>query len=265
VQIWIFTKNVTKKGSSARISRPWAQRLKSTRIFGFFPAMKPVFLYYTLSGVSSVSKSVSIKNSKYQKRLNFSLKVTIFGTVFQYYRYLSYSPWQARKISPLPKTCVRVKAEVRYMEPKDFEEAVSRAEELLRRETPNSGNIDRTYSKTMRVMFANVEKARADGFSFTQIREAFMEAWLLPRQAHSHSFRQAFYREAKRRDREKELLRRIKGDAGTSKKETIPEPLKANPADGLAERIKSQTSSRKETGLGTLIRYSDGSFDFDWK
>jgi hypothetical protein len=153
---------------------------------------------------------------------------------------------------------------------KDFEEAISRAGDLLVQETPLSRNINRTYSKTVRSAFEKVEKARADGFSFTQISGAFEESGLLPHQAHPHSFRQAFYREAKRRDREKELLRRIKGDAGTSKKETIPEPpkaepAKANPADGLAEKIKSQTSSKKEMGLGTLTKYSDGSFDFDWK
>jgi hypothetical protein len=97
-----------------------------------------------------------------------------------------------------------------------------------------------------------------------------VEAGLLSRQAHPHSFRQAFYREAKRRDREKELLRRIKDGAGISKKEAIPEQpkiesVKRSAASGLTEEIKTLTSSKKEMGLGTLTKYSDGSFDFDWK
>jgi hypothetical protein len=155
-------------------------------------------------------------------------------------------------------------------ESKDFKEAPARTDELLESETPLHRNINRTYSKTVRSAFEKVEKSRADGFSFTQICEAFEKAGLLPRQAHTHSFRQAFYREPKRRDREKELLRHIKDDAGVSKKETIPEPPKAepakrNPTDGLAEGIKSLTSSTEETALGTLTRHSDGSFDFDWK
>jgi hypothetical protein len=158
------------------------------------------------------------------------------------------------------------------MESKDFKEALARTDELLESETPPDRNINRTYSKTVRSAFEKVEKARADGFSFTQICEAFEKTGLLPGQAHPHSFRQAFYREARRRGREKELLMRIKDDAGTSKKETIAEPLKAGPAkanpadsDSLADRIKSLTSSTEETALGTLTKHSDGSFDFDWK
>jgi hypothetical protein len=58
-----------------------------------FPVMKPVPSNYAFAGVSPVSKNVSIKSSKYQKRLNFRLKVTIFGTTFQY-RHSSRSPRQ---------------------------------------------------------------------------------------------------------------------------------------------------------------------------
>ena len=154
------------------------------------------------------------------------------------------------------------------METKDFEEALEQAGELLVRETPLNRNMNQIYSKTMRSAFENVRKVRADGFGFTQICGAFAEAGLLPRQAHPHSFRQAFYREAKRRDREKELLKRIKDDIDASKKEAIPErpktePAKTSPDAGLTEKIKTLTSSKKETGLGTLTRHSDGSFDFD--
>jgi hypothetical protein len=153
---------------------------------------------------------------------------------------------------------------------KNFEGAPARAGGPLELETPLARNINRTYSKTMRAAFEKVEKARADGFSFTRIYAAFEKAGLLPYQAHPHSFRQAFYREAERRDREKELMRLIKNDATTSKKETIPvppktEPVKMNPAADLTEGIKSLTGSKEEMGLGTLTRYSDGSFDFDWK
>jgi hypothetical protein len=154
------------------------------------------------------------------------------------------------------------------MEPKDFEEALARAGELLEQEPPLNRNINRTYSQTVRSAFESVKKARADGFSFTQICGAFVKAGILPGQVRPHSFRQAFYREAKRRDREKELLRRIKGDAGASEKEVMPEPAKNEPAKrnsaaGLTERMKALTSYKEEMGLGTLIKHSDGSFDFD--
>ena len=46
--------------------------------------MKLVFLYYAFAGVSPVSKNVSIESSKYRERLNSRLRVTIFGTAFQY-------------------------------------------------------------------------------------------------------------------------------------------------------------------------------------
>ena len=158
------------------------------------------------------------------------------------------------------------------MEAEDMEAAIAQADEVLKHEPPFNRHEQDAYSKIVRSAFENVRKARADGFSFVQICAAFEKAGLLPRKAHPHSFRQAFYREGVRQKKGRDLSKRISGYTEAEKK-TMPPPTnpegkspeaKAAPdrEETEQERIKRVTGVKAKTGIGGIVKNPDGSFDY---
>jgi ribosomal protein RSM22 (predicted rRNA methylase) len=166
----------------------------------------------------------------------------------------------------------------------DFKEAAARAEELLKGEEPRFRREPHAYSKTARSAFRIIQKARADGFSFVQICGAFEEAGLLPKKALPHSLRQAFYREAIRKKRGRELSEQIKKAAGgeentggisdtSIKVERANEKPEAKNAlldnsgkfgkDAELERIRMMTARVADNGFGKITTFADGGFDYD--
>jgi hypothetical protein len=166
--------------------------------------------------------------------------------------------------------------EVGHLEAENFKEAMARAGELLERGVPLKRHEHNVYSKIVRLAFEDVQKARADGFSFTQICGAFEGVELLPQKAHPHSFRQAFYREKKRQEKEKKLLKRIKNGAHVEEKrspmpakmeETSPDKAEVKEKESVEtteeELMRKVATPTKKTGFGKLTKNVDGSFDFD--
>lgn len=151
------------------------------------------------------------------------------------------------------------------METGDMEAAIAKADALLEKEQPCGRQGTCMYSQVSKSAFESVSRARTDGFSFVQICDVFEKVGLLPGNSRSNSLRQAFYREAARRKRGKELLKRILDGAQAERKDAIAlisqDDKKAN-AETEEERIKRLTSVLVNTGNGKIIKHADGSFDF---
>jgi hypothetical protein len=170
------------------------------------------------------------------------------------------------------------------MEPEDYGAAMETAENILNEESPLTRKETRAYSTAMRSVFARVEKLRSKGFSFVQICAACEKSGILPKNANPYCFRQAFRRERARLFAEGELAKLIMDGAGTAEKAAAP-PSKTDTAAGTRfmktmnrqnypvavrdsedaekEWFRKHTSTTVDTGLGKIIKNSDGSFDYD--
>jgi hypothetical protein len=161
----------------------------------------------------------------------------------------------------------------------DFEAANERVEEILRNETPLNRKGGHVHSDTARKYFGKIKSLRGRGFSFIQLCGAFEKAGLLPEKSNPYSLRQAFLREKARRAKAEELLKAVKDAAAEETAAPFPKanmPVRTpfmkdtKPQNGPApdseaaekEWLRRQTSSRIDTGLGKIIRNSDGSFDY---
>jgi hypothetical protein len=155
------------------------------------------------------------------------------------------------------------------MEPEDYGAAMDTAENILGEEVPRTRKEARAYSKVLRSVFPRVERLRSKGFSFVQICAACEKSGILPKNANPHCFRQAFRRERTRLLAEGELAKLIADGSVTEGKTAAPPPKAEIPtraAGGDAakeEWIRKQTSATVDTGLGEIIKNSDGSFDYD--
>jgi hypothetical protein len=152
-------------------------------------------------------------------------------------------------------------------------EAVERAVNgLLDEEAAICGADPYCYSMTASAAFEKIALLRGKGMRFEKICAAFAKEGLLPNGAKPHSMSQAFLREKRRR--EKTALTET---TGTARKSSVtetnriakfpqkPVPAAPNFGDEAAEKewIRKQTSVTVDTGLGRIIKHSDGSFSFD--
>jgi hypothetical protein len=135
----------------------------------------------------------------------------------------------------------------------------------------------------MREHFAKVGKFHEGGFSFVQICAACEKAGLLPKGANPHCFRQTFRREHTRLEKSEELAKQFRetdsgieeksglgkadqlSNAGRSVIKTASEPAVPLPDDEAAikERIREITRTVVDTGLGKIVKHSDGSFEYN--
>jgi hypothetical protein len=154
----------------------------------------------------------------------------------------------------------------------DFEAASERVEEILRNETPLNRKGGHIHSDTAKKFFGRIKSLRGRGFSFIQLCAAFEKAGILPEESNPYSLRQAFLREAARRDKAEELLKAVKDTA--SEEAAAPSPKADMPVsasggetakDEAAEKewIRKQLSTPVDTGLGKITKNSDGSFDYN--
>jgi hypothetical protein len=155
------------------------------------------------------------------------------------------------------------------MEPEDYGSAMEMAENILDEEAPLTRKEARAYSKALRSVFARVEKLRSKGFSFVQICAACEKSGILPKNANPYCFRQAFRRERARLLAEGELAEQIADGSGTAGKTAVPSPKADVPVSATdsetaeKEWIRKQLSTEVDTGLGKIIKNSDGSFDYN--
>jgi hypothetical protein len=125
---------------------------------------------------------------------------------------------------------------------------------------------------TASAAFEEIALLRGKGMRFEKICVAFAKEGLLPNDAKPHSLSQAFLREKKRREK----MART-GGAGTARKSSAaetnraakfpkePVPAVSDSGGGAAEKewIRKQASTTVDTGLGKIIKHSDGSFSYD--
>jgi hypothetical protein len=155
------------------------------------------------------------------------------------------------------------------MEPEDYDAAMEKAENILGEEAPLTRKEPRAYSKAIRSVFERVAKLRSKGFSFVQICAACEKSGILPKNANPYCFRQAFRRERARLLAEGELAKLIADGSGTAEKTAVPSPKADMPASASGgeaaekEWIRKQLSTEVDTGLGKIIKNSDGSFDYN--
>ena len=155
------------------------------------------------------------------------------------------------------------------MEPDYYGAAMEKAENILGEEAPLTRKDTRAYSKAIRSVFARIEKLRSKGFSFVQICAACEKSGILPKDANPYCFRQAFRRERARLLAEGELAKQISDGSGTAGKTARQFPKADIPGgapDGEAAEkkwIREQLSTAVDTGLGKIIKNSDGSFDYN--
>jgi hypothetical protein len=158
----------------------------------------------------------------------------------------------------------------------DFEAAIDNAENILKKENPLERTEANAYSSVIHASFERVKAMRKKGFSFVQICKAYEKSGLLPGNSRAGSFRQAFQRENIRRLKERELKKLVvdgkDGDgkeqktavaAGEDKsgKETNVESADAE-REREKERIRRLTGTVVDTGLGKIIKHTDGSFEY---
>jgi hypothetical protein len=161
----------------------------------------------------------------------------------------------------------------------DLEAANGRIDAAIEHETPLRRKEGRIYSRAAREFFGKIRALRGKGFSFVQICGAFEKAGALPRDSNPYSFRQAFLRELSKRGRAEELLEEVKNACEPVTGPSAPisanapartnEPVKpgknapAAKMESEEEKARRLTGTVVDTGLGKIVKHSDGSFEYN--
>jgi len=156
-------------------------------------------------------------------------------------------------------------------------------ENILESEEPFYKSTDHVFSSLIPAAFEKITLLRDKGFSFVQICDAFVEAGFLPKNTNPKYFTQAFRREKERQKKMDKLLGMVKSGGKPPKKEEelIASPTKkansaatnsnkvaqnkggeAEKTDQEKERVRKMTGTVVDTGLGKIIKHTDGSFEF---
>ncbi|GHS88779.1 hypothetical protein AGMMS49957_10850 [Synergistales bacterium] len=155
-----------------------------------------------------------------------------------------------------------------------IEEAVNR---LLEEDDVYSSSGLRCYARVASSAFERIASLREKGIGYDRICKSFETSGLLPENADIQCLGQAFRRErAKRSNGVKNAKVPIfeRSGSDTVKKSAVPfvkaetsiKKTTAGTADDEAadkELIRKLTSTTVNTGLGNIVKHSDGSFDFD--
>jgi hypothetical protein len=152
-------------------------------------------------------------------------------------------------------------------------EAVERAVNgLFDDEATIGGSDPYCYSITASAAFEEIALLREKGMRFGKICAAFAKAGLLPNDAKPHSLSQAFLRERRRREKtaRTEPVGTTKQSSATETDRAArfsrkPEPATLDFGSEATEKewIRKQTSTTFDTGMGKIVKNSDGSFDYN--
>jgi hypothetical protein len=162
---------------------------------------------------------------------------------------------------------VRVNREALKVETGNKMEAIENAVGSLLDEEARIGAMGLyCYATLVSVAFEKISLLRQKGIRYDKIRESFTRHGLLPANAKTHSLSQAFLREKRRRERHcPKPDFELPGDqtkAGESLK-GVSETVHTKPNDDAKEheRIRKMTGVTVDTGLGQIVKHSDGTFD----
>jgi hypothetical protein len=134
------------------------------------------------------------------------------------------------------------------------------AEEAVERLIDEENAIDShgadSYSRTVFLAFEKIRSLRERRVSFARICRSFEISGMLPENANPHSFRQAYARER---------ARRIKTGNDTAKKTPVS-PARSSKSDSTPdagkENARKLTGTVADTGLGKIVKHTDGSFEY---
>jgi hypothetical protein len=156
-----------------------------------------------------------------------------------------------------------------YMAHKTLEEVLEEAVQKLMADESTVSSIEPyRYAKTIFAAFDKIQALRKKGIRRIKICKAFEESGLLPQNANSRCFCQAFRREKARRG--KSSGSSVTQAEKPERDEAINAVEKMNPEQAAAkldatsrkERTKQLTGTVVDSGLGKIIKHSDGSFEY---
>jgi hypothetical protein len=153
-----------------------------------------------------------------------------------------------------------------------IEEAVNR---LLEEADAPDPAAPRCYSRAASSAFEKIASLREKGIGYVRICKAFESSGLLPENADPHSLGQAFRREKTRRGKiaaktppsersDRDTVKKadaLPWKADKTIEKTVPEAAKVGNDATEKEWIRKLTGTTVDTGLGKIIKHSDGSFD----
>jgi hypothetical protein len=135
----------------------------------------------------------------------------------------------------------------------------------------------RCYARVASLAFEKIASLREKGIGYDKICESFEASGLLPENADIQCLGQAFRRERTKRSNDAKnanspIHERSGSDtvkkivvpfvrAGISVNKVVTKAIDDEAAD--KELIRKLTSTTVNTGLGNIVKHSDGSFDFD--
>jgi hypothetical protein len=160
--------------------------------------------------------------------------------------------------------------EAASLDMRDICDLVKRTADSLRKLPSAKRHANISFALVVKSGYEEIRKLREDGYSFDLICEAFARNGLLSEYAKPNSLRTAFSREKSRREqKDTQKQNAVMDKAKPAVKGNVslksPEPQKANADDNTAEneRIRKMTGITVNTGLGEVVKHSDGTFDFD--
>ncbi|GHV39401.1 hypothetical protein FACS1894187_19330 [Synergistales bacterium] len=158
------------------------------------------------------------------------------------------------------------------MDKKNADKAIEEAVDRIFREkeedpaayTPSHPD---SYAKTVSLAYEKITSLRDMGIGYDKICASFEISGLLPHPAAVHSFSQAFRREkAKRQDKTVQNIKTSESNKiipYSTKKIVVKESIVIDDkAEQDRERIEQLTNATVDTGLGTIIKHPDGSFEY---
>ena len=136
----------------------------------------------------------------------------------------------------------------------------------------------RLYLYIVKNKFDAISRLLREGNTFISLFEHFVECGILPEDGNPESLRQAYRREALKRAKKTETKshdtqKKANTISSPAITETLPqkekvsaglgEEQKVNEDEERVELIRKQLGTVVDTGTSRIIKYSDGSFDFD--
>jgi len=151
-----------------------------------------------------------------------------------------------------------------------LEEALRRSIDSVREAPAVRRRGDVSYALVVKVGYEEIQKLRSDGYSYDVICETLSRNGVLDTGASPKNLCSAFLRETKRRLKRQQtpghnIDASMKTDAGTTP--VAPDTNGVRTGEKVAEkesekaRIRRLTGTIVNTGLGEIVKHTDGSFD----
>ena len=149
------------------------------------------------------------------------------------------------------------------MEIQSIEAAVKDAAESIRKTPAVRRRENVSYAIVVKVGYEEIQKLRNDGYSYDIICKMLSENGALNVDASPKSLCTAFLRETKRRLSRTQANSSIpKASSATVEKAAQNNGGESKKTERGKEQVRTATGAVVNTGLGIIVKNSDGSFDY---